>query len=312
MTSKAPESAAVTTLHYAVLIGAQLAVGSAAILARAGLEDGLGPISLSAWRLTLAGGVLVALTGLRRASHVTHPTYRDSTLLLFAGLLLGLHFATWFASLQRIPVARSTLLVCTSPVFAGLIGVLLLKQRIPARFWWGLLIAGAGVAGVTWRNETATSLIGPAWLGDLMALAGAATIAGYLLIAQALQTRIGSARLVTWTYSTAALSLWPAALLLESGRNLPQGLPGWGSILGMALVPQLIGHTALNWSLLHFTAAAVGTATLLEPVFAAALAWWLFSEPITALQALSSAILLAGVALALTARLHHQSPTNDD
>lgn len=314
MTPKTPESVAPSWADYAILVGAQFAVGSAAILARLGLSEGLGPISLSAWRLTLAAAILVVFIQVRRVGPVGQVgplSRRDIALLVAAGIMLGLHFAAWFASLQRIPVARSTLLVCTSPVFAGLIGIGFLHHRIPARFWWGLLIAGFGVAGVTSVGEQDSSILeGPAWHGNLMALAGAAAIAGYLLIAQQLQSRLGSAQLVAWTYSCAALFLWPVALGTESGRLLPAGLAGWGAIAGMALIPQLIGHTAMNWSLRRFTAGAVGAATLLEPVFAAALAWWLFAESITALQAAGAAVLLAGVALSLSARIPNTEHLN--
>src|SRR5204863_7295818 len=50
--------AAPRPVHYLVLLAAQLAVGSAAILARTGLTAGLSPISLAAWRLTIASAIL--------------------------------------------------------------------------------------------------------------------------------------------------------------------------------------------------------------------------------------------------------------
>ena len=289
-----------------MLLIAQLAIGSAAILARLGLGDGLGPITLSAWRLGIAAVVLVAFTGFRslRAAPIEPISRKDATLLLAAGVLLGLHFVAWFASLERIPVARSTLLVTTSPVFTGLIAVLWLHHRIPGRFWWGLAVAGIGVAGITWPGvpHGLTGSEASPLAGDLLALGGAAAIAIYLLIAQSVQPRVGSARLVTWTYTGAALVLWPAALIAERDQLIPRGLSGWGSIVGMAVIPQLIGHTSLNWSLQHFSAGAVGAATLLEPIFAALLAWWLFGETVTLVQALGAAVVLLGVGLAISAR----------
>jgi drug/metabolite transporter (DMT)-like permease len=68
----------------------------------------------------------------------------------------------------------------------------------------------------------------------------------------------------------------------------------------MAILPQLVGHTLLNWSLKRFAAGVVAAATLLEPIFAAALAWALFSERITIIQGVGAAILLAGVGLAIS------------
>src|SRR4051812_25559434 len=104
-------------LHLSVLLLAQLAVGSAALMARAGLQAGLAPLPLSAWRLTIAsivlGVVLVLVVGRGQQTPLARA---DRRRLLIAGVLLGLHFAAWFASLQYIPVARSTLLVTSAPL----------------------------------------------------------------------------------------------------------------------------------------------------------------------------------------------------
>src|SRR5207253_8881094 len=101
--------------RYVVLFGGVFAVGSAALMARAALDRGVGPISLSAWRLTIASLILVA-AGYRRGALSAAPRLPRSTLarLILAGICLGLHFAAWFASLRLIPVARSTLLVTTA------------------------------------------------------------------------------------------------------------------------------------------------------------------------------------------------------
>jgi drug/metabolite transporter (DMT)-like permease len=51
----------------------------------------------------------------------------------------------------------------------------------------------------------------------------------------------------------------------------------------MALVSQLLGHTALNASLRWFTPSAVAMTSLMEPVTAAILALLLFGETLTPL-----------------------------
>ncbi len=293
---------------YLVLLLAQLAVGAAAILARTGLRSGLSPVSLAAWRLTVASAILIV--GMRFSRRWHRPDgpaaaikRKDLTVLVVAGILLGLHFAMWFASLQTLSVARSTLLVATVPVWTGLAEKFVLGRTVPLRFWAGLALAGVGIVLLTAGGETALiSRALPGTLpveGDLLAIAGAVTIAAYLLIAQRVQPKLGSLRMVTWTYSLAALILWPAVLVLGNPSTaLPLTSLAWISILGMALFPQLVGHTAMNWSLHHFSAGVVAAATLLEPVFAAALAWWIFSERVSWVQAIGGIVLLAGVGVA--------------
>jgi drug/metabolite transporter (DMT)-like permease len=286
----------------AVLLVAQLAVGSAALMARAALDGGMEPLPLAAWRMTVASGLLLVtsrlLTG-KSAVPLDRPMVRR---LLLAGLFLGLHFAAWFASLQTISVARSTLLVATGPVWTGLASHFLLRQRMPLTFWLGLTIAAAGVWMVTVGHVHPDSArwSGVITTGDLLAVAGAIFIAAYLLLVQNVQSTLGTWRTVTWTYSAAALTLWPVVFAFHPPADvLPDRAAAWGAVLALALVPQLMGHTAMNWCLKRLTAGAVATATLLEPVFAGALAWLLLNERLTPTQMVGGGILLCGVALAL-------------
>lgn len=283
-------------MALAVLALAQLAIGSAALLARTGLGAGLSAPALSAWRLLVAASLLAAWPDRRGTRTPLDPGVRAR--LILAGVCLGAHFATWFASLSRIPVARSTLLVTTSPLFSGLAGRYLLKQRIGARFWPGLAVALAGAVMVMGGPST---LGGSELSGDALALAGAALIAAYLLLVEDLQAKLGTRRVVGWTTWSAALALALPVLVREGAGAWPANARAWQSIVGMALIPQLIGHTALNWSLHHFPAGIVGAATLLEPVFAAALAWWLLGETLTGFQIAGAGVLLAGVGVALSA-----------
>lgn len=288
---------------YAVLLIGQLAVSSAAILARWGLDAGLSASALAAWRLSLASAMVLGVAAARkRRAGSDAPLPRGLRWrLAAAGVCLGLHFVTWFQSLRTIPVGRSTLLVSTTPVFSGLLGVALLRHRLPKAFWLGLAIAAAGVYLVTSGPGSFRRIHGgPEWQGDLLAVAGAALIGVYLLIVQDQQAAIGTTRVVAWTYSVAALSMWALVPLLSAGQRLaPASGAAWGSVVGLALAPQLVGHTSINWSLRHFPAGVVSAATLLEPVLAAALAWPLFGEPILPLQALGAPVVLAGVWLAI-------------
>jgi drug/metabolite transporter (DMT)-like permease len=294
-------------LPLIILLVAQLAVGSAALMARTGLEHGLSALSLAAWRLTVASLLVVGLLRLRRRPKEAgrSPTLppRDRLRLVAAGICLALHFLTWFASLQYVPVARSTLLVATTPLWSGLADILVLRRRLLTTFWIGLAFASVGVWGVTIGGAAPVRggfVSGPPLLGDALAVAGAILLAVYFLLVQGVQDRYGTGRTIAWTYSCAALSLWPAVLLFGGQADrFPRNLPAWAAVVGMALVPQLIGHTALNWTLTRFSAGAVAAATLLEPVFAGALAWLVYGEALTVMQGTGAVVLLAGVAIAL-------------
>lgn len=280
-----------------VLIGSQVAVGSAAILARYGLASGILPVPMAAWRLAIAAIVVVVAATTRRSAH-PRPDHASAIRLVAAGILLGLHFVTWFASLQRISVAVSTLLVATCPLWTGLATRLFLRRKPRWHFWLGLAVAAAGMPLVC--DAKTSTLTGGSYVpGALLATMSAVLISAYLIITQPDQVRLGTGTVVAWTYSSAAAPMWIAVALTAPGRAMPTTSTGWLAVIGLALVPQLLGHTAMNWSLRRFPVGVVGAATLLEPVVAAALAWWLLNEPITGWQALGGVVVLAGVGMVL-------------
>ena len=63
----------------------------------------------------------------------------------------------------------------------------------------------------------------------------------------------------------------------------------------LALVPQLIGHTSLNWALKFFSATLVALLILGEPIGATLLACLLLDEPLTLKLFAGGALVLAGI-----------------
>ncbi len=134
-------------------------------------------------------------------------------------------------------------------------------------------------------------------LGNVLALVGAISASGYLLVGRALRARVSLTAYIWLAYSTAAVLLLVAAT--ASGvafLSLPS--PAWLFMVALALGPQLIGHTTFNWALRRLTATFVAVAILGEPVGAAILAWLFFGEGFTALQLIGFVLLLAGIFVA--------------
>ena len=65
----------------------------------------------------------------------------------------------------------------------------------------------------------------------------------------------------------------------------------------LALVPQLIGHTSINWALKFFAPSFVAVLILIEPVGSTILAYFLLGEGITWIRALGGALILVGIYL---------------
>ena len=70
-------------------------------------------------------------------------------------------------------------------------------------------------------------------------------------------------------------------------------------VLAMALGPQLFGHVGLTWCLERIQASTVALGLLLEPVGAALLAWWWFSETPTFAETIGAGVILIGLLVAM-------------
>jgi drug/metabolite transporter (DMT)-like permease len=71
-----------------------------------------------------------------------------------------------------------------------------------------------------------------------------------------------------------------------------------GALVLLAVIPQLVGHTTLNWALRYLPAARVSLLVLGEPIGAGLLAFALFGELPTWLGGLGAAIILLGLFVA--------------
>ncbi len=291
----APRSSA---LPYAVLASAQVAVGAAAIFARFAL-GGAPPLAVAAWRLAIASAVLLVIAAFSRTSRERSPHIAERWIFIAAGAALAVHFATWIASLEYTSVAVSTLLVATTPIWTALYDSIACRRHLSLVAWGAFAIGAAGLLLVVGFNASRPPVPGHSFLGDALALAGAVAIGAYFILVREVRDSYGTRAIVTRTYSWAALLLLAACILARQGPPPVSDAKAWGGILAMALVSQLLGHTALNASLRWFSPSAVAMTTLLEPVSAALLALAVFGETLGGIALAGALLILSAIGLFL-------------
>ncbi len=217
---------------------------------------------------------------------------RRALVLVAAGVALALHFATWIASLSYTSIASSVLLVNTAPLFTLALSRLFLRERVTRIVLLAIPIGilGAALVALGEASGTLGSL-----RGNLLALAGAATLAAYQVIGRGLRAALPLDAYVLGVWATAGVVL--ATLALTLGAPLA-GYPAhtWLVLVALALVPTIGGHGLVNRSLRSLPAPTVGLFMLGEPVGASLLAFAVFGEtpPVRT---------LAGGAIVLTALL---------
>ncbi len=294
-----------------------LAVSTASIFIRLAQKDAPSLVIAGA-RLTLASLILVPATFSSAANRaqLKSLTRMDWALAILSGFFLSIHFASWITSLEYTTVVASVVLVSTGPLWVALLSPLFLHE-FPSRWVWNgmfLALIGGLIVGLgdscTLTDSRLTCpplsdlLAGSAFWGNFLALLGALTVAGYLMIGRHLRAKMDLVPYVFVVYSVAAIALIVYILLAgQSPFGYPQLTYLW--MLCLALIPQLIGHSTYNWALRYMPASLVSITTLGEPIGSAILAFFILSESPSALTLFGGMFILMGIYLASITKNGH-------
>ncbi|MGE3857036.1 MAG: DMT family transporter [Dehalococcoidia bacterium] len=281
-----------TARHLAVLIAGVVAISWAAPLIR--LAEPAPALAIAALRLVVAAPPMVAVALVTRDREAMSLSARDRWLLALSALALAAHFAFWVVSVQRTSILASVVLVTMQPLFVAVGAWLFLGERPTRAVVAGIALGMAGAALLVGAGASDAGTLS----GNLFALVGGVMSSVYLVVGRGVRRRLSTARYGAVVYSLTAAIL--VGLALVTGTPLG-GHPAssYGYIVLLALVPQLIGHNAMNWALGSLSAAVVAVAILGEPVGSALIAAALLGEVPTLLEALGGAVVLAGVYVAL-------------
>jgi len=287
--------ARLTLSPYVTLILAVLLVSGGAILVRLA---GAPPLAVSFYRMAIATLILGPFAwGEARRCWPTLAS-RPRLLLIAAGVALALHFATWIASLSHTSVAASVLLVNTAPLFAIVMSRVFLHEKPPLAVQIAIPIAMAGAAVIALGERASSSA---SLFGNLLAVAGAVTLATYQVIGRGLRDTLPLNAYMLAVWGTAMLTL--AGLMAAFGTTFgPYPVRTWLLFTALAVVPTLGGHGLANRALRSLPAPTVGLFLLGEPIIASLLAFALFGERPGPTTLAGGAVVLVALGLVLTRR----------
>lgn len=263
---------------------------------------------IAAYRLSIATLILLPFL-LRRRANPVRLNHRQIGLIILSGVFLALHFATWISSLEYTSVASSAVLVSTIPLWVAVLSPVFLKENLARTAVIGMVVAlfGGVLVGISEACFPQGFRIvcpfaheffqGKAVLGNLLALAGALAGSAYLLVGRWLRSTLPLIVYITSVYGVAAICLSITAFV--SGQ--PVSGFSWAAylaFLGLAVGPQLLGHTSINFGLRHLSAAFVSVALLGEPIGSTFLAILILKETPSVFEVVGGIIILVGIYLA--------------
>lgn len=285
------------------------------VVSKLAMAAGLDPNRTVQLRLVGAAVVMLAVVGSTRPGSLRVPRGHRLRMLVYG--VVGIAMTQWLylVAIQRLPVGLALLLEYTAPLMVALWVRFVLRQPVRPRVWFALC---ACLVGLTMVAQVGRG-VGLDVIGVGAALGAAACLAAYYLLGEkVLATRD--------TPSTQTLSMTVAAVfwlvvqpvwtfdagVLGDGVALPGPLAGpvpplWVLVVWIVLLGTVVPYLLMFVGLRRLGAARTGLVSMLEPVAAAAFAWVVLGESMTAVQVVGAAVVMCGVVLAETAR-HVQPP----
>lgn len=254
------------------------------------LEHGFQPLSYATVRYGLAGVVFVGL-GLATEGSLRIER-RHLGMLLAAATLLWLNQLAFVFALDVSAASTVGLLLGVMPIFAGLFGMLLGRERLTSRFWFAAAVSAAGVAlvAVGSGHEVSGGLV-----GILLGLAVPATWAAYSVAVSTLMASYSaihvSAVVVPLSWILIALSGIPQTTM----QDWHVGWEVWALLAFATLGPLVLTNVLWFRSLGRIGPARATLAVNLQPFVAALLAVVLLSEPLGLLQIVGGALIAVAI-----------------
>jgi drug/metabolite transporter (DMT)-like permease len=250
------------------------------------------PVLLAAYRVLLATVFLLPLFIRDFKKHTDSYTRRDMLSSILPGIVLGLHFITWITGARMTPAANASLIVCLVPLATPFFLALLVRERLTRNEVVATVIALAGVVWLAYADFNAR----PEYFrGDLMCFLSMLLFALYLVLARK-NRHVSSVWLyVVPLYGIAGVFCLICGLVVASpfvhysGKDL-------FCIVGLALVPTVLGHSSFNYAMKYFRGQVVSILAMGEFISASILAYFIFREiPSVAFYITAAFVIVSGI-----------------
>jgi drug/metabolite transporter (DMT)-like permease len=295
---------------YAMVLVAATLFGANGTVAKVALSSGLSSLRLTEARSAGACIGLTLLALVRSPSSLRVARRELPRLALFGAVGVAFVQLFYFLAIHRLAIAIALLIQYLGPLLVAIWARTFGHQHVRRRIWaaLGLSLTGLTLMVQLWNGLSVDGL------GVVYALGGAVAYAAYLLLAEREVAARDTISLLAWGFFFATL-FWsvvqpwwafPTRTVAQTvslqGNLAGVHVPVWALLLWIVVLGSIAPFSLIVGSLRHISATRAGVTAMLEPVVATVVAWAWLRESLTVAQLAGAAVVLAGIALAQTAR----------
>jgi S-adenosylmethionine uptake transporter len=255
----------------------------------------IGIIAVSIWR-SLANLIIAALLYLPRQA--PWPDRKTLTIHIARGILVTLMAVLFFWGIGRVPLAQAIALTFIAPLIALLLAALFLQERIGGRSIAGSIGAFAGVIVIVLGQARAE--LGPkALLGSAAIIASALCYAANIVVMRR-QALAAKPLEINFFQCVTVMAVWLIALPLAGLPAWPAGQAGW---VVVASLMSTVGGLLFAWAYARAEASYLAVTEYSAFLWAAALGWIVFQEPVSLYTLAGAALIVGGCLVAARRKL---------
>ena len=268
-------------------------------------EEHLPPAVMCAMRFGIAGPLmLAACAALGRKIRITLP---EALRLATIGclLLVGGNFGLAWAE-QWVPTGYAALIVAVTPIWFLLLEVFAFRgDRLSSRGLVGVALGIGGIAVLFWPKfeHRGTAGIMPLVGASILLLSSFSWSVGSV-VSRKWQMQVDPFSATGWEMTFAAAGNCVLALLTGEYRHIVVSRRGIAAVLYLVVFGSWVGYSAYIWLLKHVPTPKVATYAYVNPLVAVFLGWILHDERLDGFILAGATVIVAGVALVTTAKVH--------
>ena len=266
-------------------------------------ESATNPLSIGFFRLAISVPLLLLACVRTLGWQMFQIAKRDLALMVITGVMTAFYQVCYFASINYIGVAAATLItLCTAPIWVALLASLLLQERFTRVIFLALICAVGGTILLVDVQTGQITVRSHHVLGVFLALGSALGYSLFTLCSRFLARR--NHPLQSLTVGLFAGAIFLLAIALSSGLVIQYSVVSWIALLYLGIVTTALAYLLYFSGMRHTPATIASIATLLEPLTATIMAWWLLAEKLGNSGILGGILLLMAIAILYWEKLH--------
>ncbi|WP_395623086.1 DMT family transporter [Sphingomonas daechungensis] len=256
----------------------------------------IGIYAVSIWR-SLAGLILAGALYLPR--RLPWPSAATLKIHVFRGVIVTAMAFLFFWGIGRVPLAQAIALTFIAPLIAMMLAALFLHEKIGRKSIGGSLIAFGGVLVIVLGQARAE--LGPEVLLGTAAIIGSALCYAGNIVLMRHQALAAKPLEITFFQSLTIAVLWAMVLPFAGIPHLPS--PTWGAWVVVAAAMSTAGALLFAWGYARAEASYLAATEYSAFIWASALGWLVFSEPVSFYTIAGAALIVGGCIVAARSKL---------